>query len=341
VFADRNNVLDDSNDDSDDETYEDSDSDDDDWSQPSGLDEDDHGNYVPPDDGDTGSTDDDPDDPVDDDSADEPSDDESIGDFDVHADDDDDTEPAPEDQGVVDDNSTPTTEEAGVTDDDANDPESITEESGVPDGEVEPSVDDPNEGTASTEDQGVSDEVSAQNADEMDARYGRRASRYNLRQRKKPSFTHLKTFSDMHVNVGAVHANVGVPLEQGESLATAQMSMNKGLKLFGEAGIEAVRSEMAQLYDLKVMKPVHSRELTPEERREALAYLMFLKRKRCGKVKGHGCADGRKQRRYTDRADAASPTVATEAVFLMAVIDALENRDVAVVDIPGTLLHAG
>jgi hypothetical protein len=100
VFADRNNVLDDSDYDSDDELYEDSDSNDDDWLQPSGLDEDDHGNYVPPNDGDTGSTDDNLDDPVDNDSADEPSDDESIGNFDVHADDDDDdTEPAPEDQG--------------------------------------------------------------------------------------------------------------------------------------------------------------------------------------------------------------------------------------------------
>jgi hypothetical protein len=209
----------------------------------------------------------------------------------------------------------------------------------VPDGEVKPSVDDPNEGTASAEDQGVSDEASVQDADEMDTQYGQRASRYNLRQRKEPRFMHLKTFSDMHVNVGAVHANVGVPPEQGESLATAQMKMNKGLKLFGEAGIEAVRSEMAQLHDCKVMKPVHSRELTPEERREALAYLMFLKRKRCGKVKGRGCADGCKQRRYTDRADEASPTVATEAVFLMAIIDALENCDVAVVDIPGTFMQ--
>jgi hypothetical protein len=69
----------------------------------------------------------------------------------------------------------------------------------------------------------------------------------------------------VHVNVGAAHANVGVPAEQGELLATAQMSMNKGLKLFGEAGIEAVHSEMAQRHDCKVMKPVHSRELTPEE----------------------------------------------------------------------------
>jgi hypothetical protein len=109
---------------------------------------------------------------VDDNLADGSSDDESTGNFDIHANDDDDTEPAPGDQGVVDDTSTPTLEEAGVNDDDVDDPELITEESGVPDGDVEQSVDNPNEGTASTEDQGVSDEVSVQHADEMDARYG-------------------------------------------------------------------------------------------------------------------------------------------------------------------------
>jgi hypothetical protein len=98
VFADRNNVLDDSDDDSDDELYQDSDSDDDDRSQPSGKDEDDHGNYVPPNDDDTESTNNDPGDPVDDDSADESSNDESTGNFDVHANDDDDTEPALGDQ---------------------------------------------------------------------------------------------------------------------------------------------------------------------------------------------------------------------------------------------------
>jgi hypothetical protein len=66
---------------------------------------------------------------------------------------------------------------------------------------------------------------------------------------------------------------------------------------------------------------------------------MFLKRKWCGKVKGCGCANGHKQRRYTDRADAASPTVATEAVFLTAIINALENRDIAVVNIPGAFMQ--
>jgi hypothetical protein len=117
------------------------------------------------------------------------------------------------------------------------------------------------------------------------------------------------------------------------------MSMNKGLKLFGKAGIKAVCSEMAQLHDRKVMKPVHSRELTPEKQQEALAYLMFLKQKQCGKVKGRGCTNGQREHRYTDQADAASPTVETEVVFLMAIIDALENHDVAVVDIPGAFMQ--
>jgi hypothetical protein len=96
---------------------------------------------------------------------------------------------------------------------------------------------------------------------------------------------------------------------------------------------------MLQLHDRKVMAPKHAKELTPEQKREALAYLMFLKRKRCGKIKGRGCADGQKQRAYTAREDAASPTVATESIFLMVVIDALEGRDVAIIDIPGAFMQ--
>ena len=67
---------------------------------------------------------------------------------------------------------------------------------------------------------------------------------------------------------------------------------------------------------------------------------MFLKRKRCGKIKGRGCADGRKQRAYIAKEDSTAPTVSTEAVFLTAVIDALENRDVAVLDVPGAFMQA-
>jgi len=38
--------------------------------------------------------------------------------------------------------------------------------------------------------------------------------------------------------------------------------------------------------------------------------------------------------------DAALPTVATEAVFLTAVIDALKEREVAVFDVPGAFMQA-
>ncbi len=67
---------------------------------------------------------------------------------------------------------------------------------------------------------------------------------------------------------------------------------------------------------------------------------MFLKRKSCGKVKARGCADGRKQQAHIPREDTFSPTVSTEAVFLTAIIDALEEREVAVLDIPGAFMQA-
>jgi hypothetical protein len=66
-----------------------------------------------------------------------------------------------------------------------------------------------------------------------------------------------------------------------------------------------------------------------------LEYLMFLTEKRCGRIKAQGCADGRKQRQYIDKADASMPTVALEALILTCIIDAMEERDVATVDVPG------
>jgi len=72
----------------------------------------------------------------------------------------------------------------------------------------------------------------------------------------------------------------------------------------------------------------------------SLRYLMYLKKKRCGRIKGRGCADGRKQRLNTSKEDASSPTVAIESVMLSCTIDAKEKRDVATCDIPGAFLQA-
>ena len=38
--------------------------------------------------------------------------------------------------------------------------------------------------------------------------------------------------------------------------------------------------------------------------------------------------------------ESASPTVLPEVIFITSIIDAKENREVAVVDLPGEFLHA-
>jgi hypothetical protein len=88
------------------------------------------------------------------------------------------------------------------------------------------------------------------------------------------------------------------------------------------------------------MVPKAAHMLTREEKRAALHYLMHLKKKHCGRIKGRGCADGRKQRVYKTKEESSSPTVAIESLFLTAVIDAKEGRYVATCDIPGAFMHA-
>ena len=96
--------------------------------------------------------------------------------------------------------------------------------------------------------------------------------------------------------------------------------------------------ELDQLHVRKVLKP--TKNLNCKERRDALQYLMFLKEKRNGIIKARGCADGRKQRAFTTKEEASSPTVSIESVMLSCVIDAKERRDVATVDLPGAFMQA-
>ena len=65
---------------------------------------------------------------------------------------------------------------------------------------------------------------------------------------------------------------------------------------------------------------------------------MFLTEKQCRKIKARKCADGRKQREYVNKQDAASPTVSLDSIFIM--VEAYENMDVAVIDVPRDFLHA-
>jgi hypothetical protein len=102
-----------------------------------------------------------------------------------------------------------------------------------------------------------------------------------------------------------------------ENIVMTQHSIKKGLELYGEAGAEAFVNKMQQLHDRDVIEPKSANMLTNEEKKKALHYLMFFKKKRCGQIKGHGCADERKQRIYKTKEETSAPTVAIESLFLI------------------------
>ena len=119
-----------------------------------------------------------------------------------------------------------------------------------------------------------------------------------------------------------------------------QMSVKQGIKAFGERGNDAMLKELHQLHERKALLPLRKEDMSFEQRKKALRYLMFLKEKRDGTIKARGCADGRSQREYTTKSDTSSPTVSLEAMMISCAIDAKENRHVAIADIPGAFLHA-
>ena len=91
---------------------------------------------------------------------------------------------------------------------------------------------------------------------------------------------------------------------------------------------------------LEVFEGAYFNGVTREHRRKALRLVQLIKKKRCGKIKGRTCADGRKQRSYISKEDAKSPTVTGEGLILSCVTDAHEGRVVVTADVPGAFLHS-
>jgi len=108
---------------------------------------------------------------------------------------------------------------------------------------------------------------------------------------------------------------------------------------FGEKGKQAAVTEMKQLHDRSCFKPLDLNKLTDKQRRQAMSSLFFITEKRDGKIKGRTVADGSKQRLWINKEELSSPTVAVESVVLSAIIDAKEQREVTVVDIPNAFIH--
>ncbi len=66
---------------------------------------------------------------------------------------------------------------------------------------------------------------------------------------------------------------------------------------------------------------------------------IFVERKQDGVLKARQVAGSNKQWGYIMKEDASSPTVSSEAVMLTFIVDANENREVAIVDIPNAFVQ--
>jgi hypothetical protein len=88
--------------------------------------------------------------------------------------------------------------------------------------------------------------------EEMNARYGVRDSKYDLRPRRMRDYSHLHT--------------------KLEHTCMTKYSLKKGLEKFGDAGINAVEEELKQLDTRDAFTPVFVNEMGPNEKRKSLPY---------------------------------------------------------------------
>ena len=99
-----------------------------------------------------------------------------------------------------------------------------------------------------------------------------KGSVHNLRPRRKVAYSHFHiNFEEMKVE-HAEEQTKGVEQQpardeavEDKPLATSQMSMKRGIKLFGDEGVKAVTDDLQQLHDREVMKAKYSQELTWEQ----------------------------------------------------------------------------
>ncbi len=121
------------------------------------------------------------------------------------------------------------------------------------------------------------------------------------------------------------------------------ISMNRGLRLWGDVANEALASEVRQLHEKGTFEPVLRGSLSAAERRTAIHCSLFFKEKRdqdgaLVKLKARLVAGGNEQDTSLI-GDVSSPTVLVESLFCVLAIAAIEHRSVMSVDIEGAYLE--
>ncbi len=92
-----------------------------------------------------------------------------------------------------------------------------------------------------------------------------------------------------------------------------------------------MEAEAKQLHWHNSFRPAHWKDVDKERRKQILELHVFVKKKHMGQIKVRKVAGGNKQRDSISKENASSLTVAMESVLLTCLVDAQENRDIAIV----------
>jgi Reverse transcriptase (RNA-dependent DNA polymerase) len=123
-----------------------------------------------------------------------------------------------------------------------------------------------------------------------------------------------------------------------------KISVNEAVNKFGYEAVLSIVKEIKQMVDGEVFDGVDAATLTADDWRTVISSMLFLKEKYTAegifqKLKARLVAGGHQQEREM-YGDSNAPTVATQTVFMVAAIAAVEGRAVAAVDVPGAFLKA-
>ena len=136
-----------------------------------------------------------------------------------------------------------------------------------------------------------------------------------------------------------------IGMTRSESVYGLKLSVKKGIDLFGYEAILSVVKEVKQMLDQQVWEGMDPSTLTSEDWQSVISSMIFLKEKFTAeglfqKLKARLVAGGHQQKKELFEDSKAAPTVATQSVFMIASIAAVEGRAVAAVDVPGAFLKA-
>ena len=143
------------------------------------------------------------------------------------------------------------------------------------------------------------------NAKNQKSSFKKKTNKHKSREQKNPYYDRnskhdkkIKPFLDL---IASYNKKVNKITYFINHVVLTQYGMQKGLQVFDDRGLEAVKKEMQQFHDLDVITPINVKTMTKQQKSRALLYLMFLKEKRDGNIKGRGCADGHKQRLWMQK----------------------------------------